>query len=325
MTSDLKTQASITNEARDKLFNQLTRAVFDRIMAGSYDYNRDLSQLQQYRDKVSAYGSDVMEARIVNAMAILHSVCDQYERAEEAYNVAFDLNLKAGNLNGAVTILHNLGFLLHNLGRYGEALTAFERADELIDDSDEHVRVFCMLNSARIRTLSTLELYPETQVLFERVQAASERLFALDNVQFAEIMGSVYGNMARVRTHEGEYGQAFSFANRALELMQSVGTSNEIANTYFTLARIALESGEYDDEAVADYEAHVQRADSLLVGRQQNGPQEGRDYFNEATYAYEKGQADVARWLAQKALDILESHDRADDAAQVRDLLDQLS
>lgn len=302
-----------------KLIRRLTSSIFERIIRGQFDYDRDLQSLQKYQEQARQLGSQELEGLTMNYMAALNSLAGYLSEAQRLFTELFEFHREHGNTRGMATALNNRSVVFSTAGRYEEALDMYKQAEALCDAENEGMLpIYGLILSGQLSTHRLLEHYDLIPHFFDRISEIGERLVATDRFTYARVMCAVYRNMAEYHLHLGDAEEAHGLARMAVDFAMGLDLTFELANVYFTQAHIALyrDDEQSRDEAAARWQ---QALDLLQVV--QAPAQIGRAYLEEARYLERHGYRDYAQDFAQRAYNIFVQHDMAEDVELAQALL----
>ena len=142
----------------------LVQRTFEQLIRGQYDFEKDLTHLQRYLNQAKALNAPLLEARILNNLAILHNVSGRGDACEaflwEAYQIYDDLNQS----EHMTATLGNLAKLQMTRGDYETALSLLERALALEHHNNLHFllagKMSALLALQRLEEIFRVFRYP---------------------------------------------------------------------------------------------------------------------------------------------------------------------
>jgi len=303
-----------TNPAVE-FIEQLIKRLFDAIIRGDYNYDRDMKSLIRYREQAQKLDHTLLEARVLNIMGILCGLSGRSDESEQFLLQIVEIYKTLNDTNGLVAAYGNLyNFnVLH--GRYEIAYDYIERALALKTEQDH-----LFLLSNKMTLLLFQDRYDEIEVCYEEVKKIAEK--PIDNARkdiFARFMSSVYRTMAEVHIYRQQQEEAVRAINMAHGFAQGLNLTFELADIYYTYAHIALSNHDKEQAEIYWSKAHD-------VIKDTNSPlQVGRDYLEEAQYLKRKGFDDKSEEFARYAFNIFEEYDMPADLELAKQLFAQTS
>lgn len=278
---------------------QLINRMFDQIIRADYNFVRDKKSLERYQEQARKLNAPLLEARIINIMAILHNVSGRSTDAEKYFLEVVELYREQDSQSGMATTYGNLASLNNSRGKYDIALEYIEQALDL-DAEAEHQ----FLLSSKMSLLLIQERYDEIDACYAVVQKLGERPIDIEGkARYARFMSGVYRTMAEVYLYRGEIEEAKSTINLARDFAQGLNLKFELASIYFTYAHIAI----LHDKDEAQANMYWEQARDTLKGI--HSPSHiGHNYLEEARYLKRKEHHHQSEEFARRALSIFERY-----------------
>lgn len=307
--------ANSKEESFSEFIMMLGRRIYERTVRGNFDYKKDMRQLEHYRTQAQRVNMPLLEARMMNAMAILASVAGHMDEAEALYKQLLDLYAAHENAEGTVRTLNNLAEGYFTVGRNAEALALYDRGIAIAEKMPELIVDYAHIVTGKLVMLVDAARFDEAQGLVEQLQARSQALVEADRQEYARLYVQVYNAMAEIALHHQQVIIAWQHVRRALELAEGLNLTFERAQVYFVKAHIAL----HDANAPQPAPVYWQEGQAILDNIQAPA-HVGRTLMAEGRYLCKHQRGEQARHFLQKALDIFTKHNMVDDVQQVQAL-----
>lgn len=300
------------NEKVVRFLEVLVDKIFQQLIRGQYDCEIDLKALEKYLEQARNLDARMLEARILNNIAILNNVSGRSDLCEEYLWKAYEIYEAEDNRERIGATLGNLATLNTTRGDYETSLELFNRALNFEGNDNIH-----FLLSGKMNILLVLDRYDEVIECFNLIQSESQNTLSNENkANFARFMSSVYRTMAETHLQQQDFETANQYIIMARNFGEGLNLTFGLSEIYYTLAHIALIQN--DDHEGANQ--HWEEADKILEGI--NSPSHlGRGYLQEARYLQRAGYPEKSQDFAQRAVAIFESHDMQDDLELAQQLL----
>lgn len=308
--------------AASNFLNMMTHRVFERVIRGNIRYEKDLSELQRYREQAKKLDDIYVEGSIINALAVLNSVAGRIEAGFALFAENFERFAQADKVDGMALTLMNQGFGRMIQTRHEEALALYDQGIDLLEQCEEgpltYVHRYGHLLGNKLETLVAMNRYEEANTLYQKIQSISQAYVEATRTNYARTMVDVHTSMVEVEMQQGDFEQANAHLNAALNLANDLDLSFELAHAYFGGRLLALEAQDeeqaniYLDEATRQLES----VDEM--------PYTGRLYLTEARRLAKFNYTQDAIELAQKALHVFHRNDMPEDIALTETFLGNL-
>lgn len=303
-------------ESFTEFITMLGRRIFDRIIRGDFDYKKDMRQLEHYRTQAQRVNLPLLEARMLNGMAILASAAGHMNESESLYNQLLQIYEAENNAEGRVRTLNNLAEDYFFMGRTVEAMNLYNRGIEIAQKDADLVVDYAHVLTGKLVMLVSDGYFEEAEMVIEQMQRVAQELIQANRHEYARLYVKVYGCMAEIELDRGNYRMAWQHARQALELANGLNLTFEKAETLFIQAHIATD----DPNSPTPAYEHWQEAQAILDNMKAPA-QVGRTLLTEGRYLFRHQQADKAHHFVQKALTIFTQHGITDGVQQAQALL----
>lgn len=276
-----------------------------RVIRGQFDFEREMSELNKYRDQVRDYDEPSLEERIVNTTALLYIFSGHFNTALELLWEGYEMSLRAKDVSGMAGALNSLAVVYDMMGKHSESIDMYTKglklADEFADQVQRHeIASYGLLLTGKLTTLVSLGRYDEAQPLFDQVWDIASELVAYNREAYARVMIYGYRGKAALDLDQGEVDEARSSIGMALELAQSLDLPFELAQVHFNQAHVAL-IGDGDSEQANGY---WRKAEEILF--ETPVPINiSYKFASEARYLFHAGYAKKAEYFAHLAIEVL--------------------
>jgi len=303
-------------------FRKLVRRVFDRVLTGDFDYEKDMRELNRYRSQARKYELRQLEPEVVNVMAVLTSISGRIEEGyllfQQLYEVAEDLD----DLNGMILSLLNQGVNLQDQTKYADALDKFNAGLKLLKAHESEGRAaisrYGELLVSKMKILIFLGELEAAKVLFEDIQVIAQDFVAAHRQSYARVMSEAYTVMIEICRDKKDFDKAKSYMAMALELAVGSDSNPDRIQIYLGGVRLALAQS---DTALAT--SYLNQAQIGLDGFDES-PFKGRFLMTEARMMLSLGFGELAPDLARSALDTFEKHEMPEDVALAKTFLEEI-
>ena len=303
-------------------FRKLVRRVFDRILTGDFDYEKDMRELDRYRCQVKKYELRELEPEVVNVMAVLTSISGRIEEGYLLFQQLYEMAEDLGDLNGMVLSLLNQGINLQEQTKYADALDKFNAGLKLLKANEASGRVvigrYGELLVSKMKILILLGELEAAMVLFEDIQVIAEDFVAAHRQAYARVMSEAYTTMIEICRDKNDFDKAKSYMAMALELAVGSDSNPDRIQIYLGGVRLALAQS---DTALAT--SYLEQAQIGLDGFDES-PFKGRFLMTEARMMLSLGFGELAPDLARRALDTFEKYEMPEDVALAKTFLDEV-
>ncbi len=231
-------------------------------------------------------------ARLHNSIGQTWQAQGQLDEAEGEYRQAERIAIRSGNSRIEADSVNNLGKILIDQGKHGEAISLFEKAIDLLDGENEDERREAVIRHNLATALAGVNDLEAARSEFERAREINERL------NYRVELASNYYMLASVESRQGNYENAYEKARRALELDRRMENTRGIISDLRALSEISRRM--------------EQRKNAL-------------DYLDRAIrVAAGSGNASAERALLEEAIPLAVELDRKDDVTVYERRLDSL-
>ena len=289
--------------------------LFERVIRGEYDYDRDIKNLERYLNVARKADCVELQASILNVVGVLNNVAGHVQRAIDTLWDVHTMYLDTGDMVQAAHTLSNLGFIQMNAGNYSGASSLFKEGMAIFQPSDGYA-TYRYLLSNQLHALLMLEDYAALDTLLVEAQEIATHITRDDAHQYARHMGGIYRIMAERELIHHNFDEARRYAGLARDLAEGSALTFELGHIYCTCAHIELaQTGN-----IAGAMIYWQELNDLFD--KVHAPAHiGRNYLEEARYLLHHDFADEGRKFAERALAIFEQNAMVEDAALAHDLL----
>jgi len=183
-------------------------------------------------------GSKKALARCKNTIAILNREIGNFEIALEQLQEVLNLEIGEGNVDRIITTQNNLGYLLHDMGRYNDSLGIYiDALAQVRADTD-------VLNVARIKinmasTLVRLGDYNQAIQNLDEVLKEGDKLPLNLKALSTQVLGDAYFGL-------GDVTKAETLLTDALVYWSSINDAGDIVGTRLLLAKVKQAKGDYE-------------------------------------------------------------------------------
>lgn len=287
----------MTEEFRsvERMFWQLGQQVFERVVRGEHDYEKDMKALKIYLERAERLESLPLQARMWSIMAILNNVSGRVPEAEANLKKALSLLEDTHYLESRLTVMYNLGYVYFRNGDFEKTLQIYNDAIAQIDNPQDMLSMSFTLYTGKMSLLVATQRYEEAEQETENFNPLAEAYLNSSRQDFARRMMYVYLNLARISLNKKELEQANSHAKMGLELASQMRLPAEVAELYLTCARVAWAM---DDTTQAD--DYLQQAETQ-VDQMQMPVDKAYYYLSGARFLLEDGDTERAKSYAEKA------------------------
>jgi tetratricopeptide (TPR) repeat protein len=287
-------------ESLVQFLTKLAMNVFDRVIRGRIDFDKDMGELNRHRKQAIDLGDARLEARIVSIMATLCSYSGRFSQAIDLFWQARALYQQTEHSVGLATTLNNLAVEYDKIGQYEKAILQFNDGLALTLDDDQQLkagfeRIYGYLMSGKLGTLVSMANFEAAEACYLSLMSNSKRIVDHNQSEYGRVMVDVYRAMAEVKLDQKDLDAASSHLNLALEFSKNLGLTFEQVTLLFTQAHIMMVSGNESD-AQSQWDA----GEAILS--QLEGPlQIARTYAEEARYLSRNGDDHRATYFATTA------------------------
>lgn len=287
--------------AAENMFIELGKQMFERLIRGEYEYEKDMRTLQIYRERAQRLKSVFLEARMLSLTAILNSISGNVDTAITLlYEAQALLGDNPDYLETRATLLYNLGYTHMNLGEFDKALEIFDNALDLIDTPEDYIGIAYTLYTGRMTTLVYAHRYDHAELEMINFNPLANRYLNESRRDFAKSMMSINQNQARILLARKQADKVRSHALMSRELAEQLKLPAELSEIYLTCARMERMTG--DEEAARQY--------FLMADEQANQvhmpPDIARYLLSGARFLLEDDDLERAKYFAERALAVLE-------------------
>ncbi len=245
-------------------------------------YNESMSNYQHLLEYYDSVNNILMEAAVLNNIAIIYDVRGKSDLAIEIYNKNLKLMKELGNQRGIATTLNNIALIHDNKGKYDKAMKKYNQSLEISKQLGEQEEIARTLNNIAAIHLKkgeydqSIELYNQSLEISEKIGDQSLIAQSLSNMalihyikkeydQSMELynqslkiseqighqrgIGMTLNNIGLIHDSKGEYDKAMKKYNQSLEILEQIGDEREIANTLNNIALIHYNKEEYEQAA----------------------------------------------------------------------------
>lgn len=304
-------------------FRKLVRRVFDRVLTGDYDYEKDMRELDRYRSQARKYELRQLEPEVVNVMAVLNSISGRIEEGYLLFQQLYELAEDLDDLNGMVLSLLNQGINLQDQTKYADALDRFNAGLELLKANESEGRAvisrYGELLVSKMKILILLGELEAATALFEDIQVIAQDFVAANRQAYARVMSEAYTVMIEICRDKQDFDKAKSYMAMALEL--AVGSDSRPERIQIHLGGVRLALAQSDTALATSY---LERVKNGLDGFEES-PFKGRFVMTEARMMLSLGFGELAPDIARKALDIFEKYEMPEDVALAKTFLGEVA
>lgn len=195
---------------------------------------------------------------------------------------------------------------LYHTGRMGELsayATAYEEAARGASDLDGIMRALNLAGIAAFELGDTVGARARFDSLMELAEASHDE----------EMLGRAANNLGAIANLKGRHHEALAYYHLAIPLYQRLGQPRGIAQTYHNLGLTFHDMGRFDDSVLSYLRATVVAEE---IGY---GPQVAMSTVGRAESEFRRGDAPLARRLAERGLELARSvHDPISEAEALR-------
>lgn len=308
--------------AASNFLNMMTHRVFERVIRGNIRYEKDLRELERYREQAKKLDDVYVEGSIINALAVLNSIAGRIEAGFSLFAENYERFEEVHKIDGMALTLMNQGFGRMIQTRHEEALALYDQGIDLLEHSEEgplaYPHRYGHLLGNKLEALVAMNQYEEAYVLYDKIESISQVYVEATRIEYARTMVDVHTSMVEVEIRQGHLEQANIHLNAALKLANDLDLSFELANVYFVGRLLALQ--EQDEGRATKY---MREAFNQLATVEEM-PHTARLYLAEARRLAKFGYTDDAKTLANKALDVFHKKDMPEDTALTEAFLGDL-
>lgn len=225
-----------------ELLNSLCAMAEGCLEVGLFSESLDLiTECLDYPTEIPLFD---LKARAQLCLGILHGKFERWEDAETTLQETLLLQERAGNTVSVASTCTMLGALYNQLGRYDEALNAFERAERLFgtfDLRDERATVLADIGRLHIHS----RRFDQAHACLDRAEGLIRGAGPADRTRsfLAVVRGEIYAAQKRYREAVELIGGVLGETNRCASYSLSI-----MAHT--TLAGCYEELGEYEQALI---------------------------------------------------------------------------
>jgi tetratricopeptide (TPR) repeat protein len=221
---------------------------------------------------------------------------DQSEKAEEVYQILLE---QATEESEKPPIYGHIGWANYNLGKYKEAITYYEKALEIQQQSlpPNHPSLAMSYNNIG-NVYHNMGEYSKALSSYEKALEIKQQSLPPNHPNLAVS----YNNIGNVYSNMGEYSKALSSYEEALEIQQQSLPPNhpDLATSYGNIGAVYHEMGEYS-KALSSHEKALEIRQQSLPP---NHPDLAMSYNNIGNVYYRMGEYSKALSFYQRAVDI---------------------
>ena len=223
-------------------------------------------------------------ARTLNRLGHLHSVNNEYQKAEEKYNEALEIRKNLAAENPKVAYLADIAATLNNLAGLHLTLKEYSKASEKYEESLKIYRKLVAENPDYLAdfalTLNNLAIVHEEikeypQALKEHEESLEiRRKLVIENPEYLTDVAQTLNNIAVLHWTIKEYAKALKECEESLEIRRKLSAENpkgylpNVATTLSNLALIHVDIKEYE-KALAEYKEALEIYRRLVVSNPQ--------------------------------------------------------
>jgi adenylate cyclase len=218
-------------------------------------YADAILQLEALAQMLSLQSNSTLIGRSYNAYGQLWMVFSEYQRAQDAFEMALEAFHDYGDARGVAQATHNLGVVYASVGGldravgfYLEALETFEQMNQLEEMADVYSNLGDVYAHMQQREVS-LNYYNEALAIYEEK----------DNFRG---MAQAYTHMGSFFTTLGLYEQAASFFDEAINYYVDLNHEQGLADVAVQLG-VLYEQTDQMDRAIAQYMEAITHYKSL--------------------------------------------------------------
>jgi len=290
---------------------QLVGKIFEQLIRGDYDYEKDLARLEKYLGQARQLDAPLLEAQILNNIAILNNVSGRPDLCEEYLWQVYEIYEGLGETSKLCSTIGNLATVNSTRGDYEAALDLYDRGLKISDEISSH------LISGKMDVLLVLQRFDEVVACFESIADRLDEMLEIDGrANYTRRMSSMYRALAEVCLQRQQFDDAAYYINQARSLAEGLNLTFGLAEIYFTCAHIALL--QHRDQELAN--TYWQKAQDTFNGIL-SPSHVGRSYLEESRYLHQKGFREEARHFAHEAAAIFEQHNMQNDLLLAEELL----
>ncbi len=293
---------SPSHQAKSRFLDQLSTRIFEQMIRGEYDFERDNQQLQSYIEQARQMDDIALEAKITKNLAILHDVAGDYMDAEAILWNSFHLSEQIHDKAGMAFALGTMANSKEKRAHYDQALALQDQAIAYLDKTADP-SIYRFLISNRMYVLCQLKRYDEVDKAFEEIQSIFNHIDSAERDAFARHMVYSYQIMAERELVRDDVESAQRYLNLAKELAIPLALKFEMAEIHATQAHILIQHD--NDWASAENEW----AQMKMLYMQIPSPSQVGWYFTkEADYLLQRGHTEKAHEFAQTAFETFDQH-----------------
>ncbi|CAF0975970.1 unnamed protein product [Adineta steineri] len=219
-----------------------------------------------------------------------------FDKAEDIYQVLLD---QTTNHKDKAPIYHRLGTIKYDQGNYREALSSYQKALEIWQQSPtpNYPDLASSYNNIGLVHIN-MGNYSKALSSYEKAVEIQQQSLTANHPDLA----SSYNNIGEVHRNMGDYPKALSSLEKALEIKQQSIPSNhpDLANSYNNIASVRYNMGNYP-KALSYYEKALEIRQQSLPS---NHPDLASSYNNIGLVHLHMGDYPKALSFHEKALEI---------------------
>ena len=191
----------------------------------------------------------------LNIQGIVMAMQGEHAAAIGLYERALELGRKAGDVEGQVSAMKNIGGSHFMMGQAFDGLTFMERALELSRGSGD--RLEANLLSSMALTYTKMDMYGKADECARRALAIADSLGDQQEIQYA--LTALGDNLMR----QGDLDPALPYYQRALAIAEQVGDQRRIGAALEGLSSLYARRGQHD-QAIAMARRRLGIAEAIL-------------------------------------------------------------
>ena len=349
--ADLELRAAITDLTASGNQRDLLKAlsIEDWISVSLGNYSDAIQQATRAVELRHALNDERHLADDLNTLAVAHQNLGDYGRALDYFNQALRADLNAGDAQGEIIRLNNIGNVYYFEGRYFDALRFYQQAKSKVDATlaeswNPRRRLVTLANIAAVDQIVGKD--EEALELYKSLAASSQSIPARERAQLLANQGALYRRLGDpVKALElyraaQELYRADRYSDGEIGVLRNEGTARlkDLADPEGALGVFseALKLGRNSSNRRAVVQATLYRSETLRVlhrlkeaeadaqfameGAKSSGlvDEQWRSLYVLGRIAEEEGRRDVARNKYTEAVSVIESIRTGIHAASLR-------
>ena len=295
-----------------KMIEQIREQIRKDLYAGKLQYDSSMALLKRHLKVVDEQGNLILAGQIYETMGTIEVERGNFQDARDYYEQAMQRFEEAHDVSRTGVMFNNIGEVYRRSGEAEKASDYYIQARNIARQTSRHSLIITTYNNEGQATLATGDLDRAIELLQQGLITHSDSgEWNLSTIK--STLPEIHSSLGEAYARQGNFEQAWTNVERALEIAQEFQQVQQIARAYQTMALIALldNSGDHN---ILKYIEESRRHWDLLNARVEIA----RVIALKGDYHKSQGDLDQATEAYQTAIQYLEEAQLHHEAEKVR-------